>query len=251
MRLLTTALLLALIALGPPPATAQEPLRIPDQTDLPAAPPDLEESFVRIKRTGGLSPFELIEDTVVLRGSTPTAIHAKDVVNQSEHQNRMALLTLEEYRALLDALEGQDILILRDFDDGTKTPDTATWDIEYQRNGRRNAVRIHGLRRATDPRYQTIVDLVLHAVRSRTGEIPFRNVFFDAGEVGWLNLETRPAASARIDGADTHERTPLYAWELPRGAHTVRLVDEERGIDRSYDFTVEAGMTTILNVDLW
>lgn len=247
-----TALLLTLaMAPAAPPAAAQEPLRIPEQAAPPAAPPDLEESFVRLKRSGGLSPFELIEDTVVLRGRTPTAIHAKDVVNQSEHQNRMALLTLDEYRALLDALEAQDILILRDYEPGPKRPDVPSWNVEYQRNGRRNSIRIHGLVQAPDPRYRAIVELVLGAVRPRTGEIPFRNVFFDPGEVGWLNLETRPAARAEIDGVDTRERTPLYAWELPRGAHTVRLLDEERGIDRSYDFTVEAGMTTILNVDLW
>lgn len=250
MRATMTALLLALLALAPP-AYAEEPARIVSQSETPAAPPDLEESYVRMKRTGGLSPFELIEDTVVLRGATPTAIHAKDVVNQSEHQNRMALMTLAEYRALLDALEAQDILILRDFEIRPRREDLPSWSIEYQRNGRRNSIRIHGLRFATDPRYRAIVDLIRGTVREKTGEVPFRNVFFDAGEVGWLNLETRPAAHVEIDGAPTKERTPLYAWELPRGSHSVRLVDEERGIDRSFDFTVEAGMTTILNLDLW
>lgn len=250
MRATTTALILALLTLAVP-ALAADPPRINITTDAAAAPPDLEESFVRMKRTGGLSPFELIEDTVVLRGATPTAIHAKDVVNQSEHQNRMALLTLAEYRALLDALEAQDILILRDFELRPPREDLPSWIIEYQRNGRRNSVRIHGLRHATDPRYRAIVDLVRQTVREKTGEIPFRNVFFDAGEVGWLNLETRPAAHVEIDGMDTKERTPLFAWELSRGGHSVRLIDEERGIDRSFDFTIEAGMTTILNLDLW
>jgi hypothetical protein len=53
-----------------------------------------------------------------------------------------------------------------------------------------------------------------------------------------------------IDDQDTHERTPLFGWQLLQGAHTVRLVDEEKGIDRSFDFRIDAGMTTILNVDL-
>lgn len=247
------ALLLALTTLTAlaPLAAADEPPRIAEPGDIPAAPPDVEESHVRMKRTGGLSPFEQIEDTVVLRGATPTAIHSKDVVNQSEHQNRMALLTLDEYRALLDALEALDILILRDFALSPRRDDVPTYTVEYQRNGRRNSVRIHGLAWSPDPRHRAVVELIRRTVREKAGDIPFRNVFFDAGEVGWLNLETRPAAQVEFDGVDTRERTPLYAWELPRGSHTVRLVDEERGIDRSFDFVIEAGMTTILNVDLW
>lgn len=229
---------------------AEEPLRLADEQGLLSAPPDLEDSFVRMKRTGGLSPFEQVDDSVVLRGSTPTANHAKDLVNYDEHLNRMALLTLAEYRALLDALEELDILVLRDFEVQPERKDLPTYVIEYQRNGRRNTIRIHGLPYSTDPRHAAVVDLIRKTVRAKSGPINFRNVFFDPGEVGYLNVESRPLAEILVDGVETHERTPLFGFEMQQGTHKLELRDKDKGIDRTFDVTIEPGMTTILNVDL-
>ena len=241
-------LLLTTIAPG---VRAEEPLRLADESGPSSAPPDLEDSFVRMKRTGGLSPFELVEDTVVLRGSTPMANHAKDLVNYDEHMNRMALLTLEEYRALLDKLEELDILVLRDFEVRPERKDLPTYAIEYQRNGRRNKIHIHGLGYSEDPRHAAVVDLIRETVRAKCGPIHFRNVFFEPGEVGYLNVESRPLADVLIDGVETRERTPLFGFEMKRGTHKLELRDKEKGIDRTFDVTIEPGMTTILNVDLW
>ncbi len=83
-----------------------------------------------------------------------------------------------------------------------------------------------------------------------TEKLPFRNVFYDPGEVGFLDLDSNPGAKIWIDGQKTGLRTPLYTYELPEGKHEVRLVSDDGIYDRSYPFRIQAGMTTVLRLDL-
>jgi hypothetical protein len=63
-----------------------------------------------------------------------------------------------------------------------------------------------------------------------------------------LNVQSRPAARVIIDGQDTGRFTPVIGFQIAPGPHRVELVNEEFGLRRSYDITIEPGRErTIIN----
>lgn len=230
-----------------PSSTHQNPL---ENTKVGAASPEDSEHYVRIHRTGGLSPFSKIEWEIIVRGETPIAKHAKIMVGYEEPLHKLALLSVEEFEELWRKIEQNDGFILYDTTDAYRDIGQPTYEVEIRRGDMKNTFRVSGLSRDTDLRYREIVEGTIALVSERAGAIPFRNVFYDVGAMGWVDLDTRPRAWVFIDDRPINEQTPLFTYELPAGKHTVRLVAEEKGVDRVYEFTVQPGITTILNLDL-
>ena len=61
-----------------------------------------------------------------------------------------------------------------------------------------------------------------------------------ARESGFLTLATNPWTNVMFNGRNLGT-TPLIRVSLPAGTHTLRLVNEEQGINRTYRVTIEAG----------
>ena len=70
-----------------------------------------------------------------------------------------------------------------------------------------------------------------------------------AGDTGFLTLVTTPWTNVTL-GSRTLGMTPLMRVELPPGAHTLRLVNREAGIDQTYRIQIRAGQTTTRRVGL-
>lgn len=91
------------------------------------------EHYVRIHRTGGLSPFSKIEWEIIVRGETPIAKHAKLMVGYDEPLHKMVLLTAEEFSEVWRKIEQNDGFILYDVMDPAQALSQPTYDVEIRR----------------------------------------------------------------------------------------------------------------------
>jgi hypothetical protein len=215
----------------------------------PTAPEALADSSVLVRRSGGMSPFQSIEYEIRVWARTPVATHTRTLVNYPEPLQKMALLTWEEYAAIWEVIDGASL----DVSTGATSPPglaAPTWHLELRRGTDRRVVTAAGIPSELPSDVRAIVTAVVSIVVEQAGSISFRNVFFEKAERGWLDVESVPPARVYLDGRDLGETTPLYTYEVEAGRHELRLVAEDRGLDRTWEVQVHPGMTTILNLDL-
>jgi hypothetical protein len=93
--------------------------------------------------------------------------------------------------------------------------------------------------------------LILGAVEDAAGVPVYADPFLDPGAHGFLDLFSTPAAQVEIDGYLVAPSTPLYTHPLPAGKHKLVLRNHATGREREYEFTIQAGGTTILDLDLF
>ena len=225
----------AAVALGAPP-------------DEPADP--LEGALVSLRITGGLMPYRRVSYEVLWRKRMAVASHYRALVNYDEALSNMKLVPTEDFVALLDRLGREGAFDLPDAPPPGRSVGAQTFELEVRRNGKTHLFRVTEPTGQPDARYAATVDLVRAFVIDVVGEIPFRNVFFDAGAFGFLNLTAVPVCRLWVDGRDTGLDTPIYGLELPKGSHKLELVAKDEGWKRDHTIRTEGGMTTILHMDL-
>ncbi len=211
------------------------------------------EDYVRVVlEAPGPTPFHEIRYEVVRRGPAAAAMHRRELPGHGESLHGMALLTRDEEAALRALIDRAGALTLPDAPALPAQPgaEGLQWRVELSLDGRTHRFRVRDPINQPDRRYWALVGGVRDVVRRHAGEQPFRNVFFDPGHLGWVNLVSVPAARVWVDGFDTRLETPLYGYELRAGAHEVRLVSLDGAWDRTYTIRVEPGGTTHLAVDL-
>lgn len=239
-----------LIAVATTAAMAGPPPTPPTQKKAPHA---LDGSYVQVKITGGFTPYRLVTYEVLWRGKVAVASHYRGLVNYPEAMHRMKLVPTSDYKALLSALEKDGAFELDDRkapEDRAAAPGTLTYRLEIKRGDKKRIVTVMGLRAARDARYAAVVDRVRRFVLARAGDLSFRNVFFEPGTFGYVNLTAVPVATIWIDGREIRRETPIYGYELPAGNHKVKLVAVKEGWEREHTLRVEPGMTTIVHFDL-
>lgn len=210
----------------------------------------IEDSHVRVTRTEGFSPFRGVIHVVISRARVPVAKHRKRLINHSGRLGNMALLRPEEHLEVLNEVEALGGWRLPDAMGPGPGPDESAWKVEVRREGREHGFSFTRAGAGSDTRYRELVDAVVEVVREHTGDVPFRNVFHEPEDRGYVDIDSRPPARVLIDGRAIGHRTPLYTYELASGKHTVRLIAKDEAYDRTYDFKVEPGKTTVLHLDL-
>ena len=211
------------------------------------------EEHIRVIRTGGMSPFRSIEWSVVVLNETPVARQRKTMVNYTENMGSMRLLTRAEYSAMWRDIEPLNPFSLPPNEDTQARSEggSVRYRVELARGGEVRSWIVEGDEVGVDdPVFNGIVSAVRAVVEEHTEPIPFRNVFFEEGEIGYVDVDSIPPARVYLDGVDIQRKTPLHTYEIRRGKHEIRLVAEEEGIDRTYTFRVQPGMTTVLRLDL-
>ncbi len=214
------------------------------------APHALDGSFVSVRVVGGFSPYRLVTYEVLWRAKVAVAGHYRGLVNYDESLHAMSLIPVEDYTGLLDKLAALGIGALKDAPKPVTVAGALKYEVEYRRGKDKVLVKVTGPAAQADPRYGQIVELVRAFVLKTAGDLPFRNVFFEPGTYGYVNLTSVPVAKVYIDGRDTRRETPMYGYELPAGAHKVRLHAVKEGWERTHTLRVEPGMTTIVHFDL-
>ena len=72
----------------------------------------------------------------------------------------------------------------------------------------------------------------------------------DAAAMGSLTLSSQPAGKVFLDDADTGLSTPLIDHPVKAGAHTLRVLEESTGREKTVSFHVEPGAAVNLNINL-
>jgi hypothetical protein len=67
---------------------------------------------------------------------------------------------------------------------------------------------------------------------------------------GALSVSSTPAGKLFLDGKDTGLMTPVVDLPVAPGAHTIKVVEEATGRETATDFTMEAGGSLSLNLNL-
>lgn len=215
-------------------------------------PPPSDGDYVRvILEQPSASPFSVVRYEIVTRGRTTSAIHRRQLPGYGEPLHGLSLLTRKEAGALYDRLRALGALELTEAAPaaGARAPDVS-WRVQVSLDGKEREWLVHDPIDHKDRRHFRIIEAVRQVVVAHAGAQPYRNVFYDADDMGWVNILSAPVAKIRIDGFDTQLETPLYGYELAEGTHSVRLVTPDGAYDRTYKIKVEAGVTTHLAVDL-
>lgn len=226
--------------------------------------------FVRITLlTPAPSPFSFIRYEVSQRGRITTAVHRRALPGYDEVLHGMGLVTPSEADAIWKLCAETDALGLSDAGPGTRPDDGGTfakakrrgrarhtpwpgltWKVEVSLGGKDHTFRVTDPINRVDRRYEHLFAAVVHKVEEVAGDLPFRNVFFPANDMGWIDLASIPVAHVWADGFDTKLQTPLYGYELSAGVHEIRLRSRGGRYDRVYRVRIEPSGTTQLNVDL-
>ncbi len=196
------------------------------------------------------SPFSVVRYEVMHRGPAVTAVHRRQLPGYDEALHGMGLLTRDEATALEALVAAVEPFALPDALAGTPGSGQLTWRVEIRRGDEAHSFRVRDPVNQPDARYWRLVRGVQRLVRERAGDLPFRNVFYAPRRLGWVDIQSVPAATVAIDGFDTRHETPLYGYELSAGEHEIRLRSRDGAHDRTYRIRVEPSGTTHLHVDL-
>jgi len=196
------------------------------------------------------SPYHTIRYEITRRGPATTAVHRRQLPGLDEGLHALGLLTPSEAEVIFGIARDVGALTLADTRPKVVAPGALTWRCDVLLKGVANTFKVVDPDNASDRRYARLFAAVRNAVIAQAGELPFRNVFFPAGDRGWLNIESVPAATVVIDTFDTKLTTPIYSYELAAGNHKVTLTSLDGRFVRTFDFRLEPQGTTTLRIDL-
>lgn len=218
----------------------------------PSPEPADSEDYVRFTlEPPAASPYHTIRYEITRRRPATTAVHRRQLPGLEEGLHALGLLTPEESAAFFALAASLDATSLPSVPRSPATPPgVLTWRCDLSLAGKVSSFTATDLENLADRRYARLFDAVQRTVLERAGELRFRNVFFPAGDRGWLNIESVPAAAVTIDGFETKLETPLYSYDIAAGAHEVVLRSLDGRFVRTFQVRVEPQGTTTLRIDL-
>ena len=234
------ALLFILVLLGATKADATDI----DITDCPHFTAVITDSF---------SPYEAVRYELKVRGSTFIVVLTKELAGGFGELQGLALVSEEVYR---DAVRVIESCLLEERSTAVQTTAVQTTEdgfdlrilVRHDGSERQYVGQLASLE-PSDPVWCAASQL-MQTYRAVGDPVEFRNQFFDPGEYGELMVDSTPPARIYIDGVDSGFETPARQIRLLVGVHEIRFVNHSLGIDRTYDVTIEADLTTRLNIEL-
>ena len=200
-----------------------------------------------------VTPYSTIRYEIIDRGRVTTAVHRRGLPGYAESLHGMGLLTPEEATevwAAVRACEPEQLGQASPPATELEHPLGVTWSLDIRIGELSRKFRVYDPVNQKDRRLATLFKVVRAMVESRAGRHPFRNVFLDKGQRGWINLVSVPAARVIIDGFDTGHETPLYGYEVERGKRKVTLISLDGTYERTYEIRIESGTTTRVRADI-
>ncbi|HIN84948.1 MAG TPA: PEGA domain-containing protein [Myxococcales bacterium] len=209
----------------------------------------LQGSYIRLIIKGGFTPYRVVTYDVFWRSGTAVAGNYRGLIHYDEPLHTMSLIAKDEYLGLWKQLEEASIWRQKNLPKPAKATAIRHFEIDVKMKGRVKKFTFSGLLHGPDKQHGALANYIRSFVLKYAGEMPFRNVFFETGTLGWVNLTSVPTAKVRVGGRDIGLTTPVYGYELPQGRHEVTLILPS-GSERKHTLTVEPGMTTIVHIDL-
>jgi len=224
-------------------------LAVPAFAQSKGANDPLKGSYVRLIVRGGFTPFRVVTYDVFWRSGTGVAGNYRSLVNYEEPLHTMSLVARDEYLGLWKQLEQNGVWKAKSGGGAKGAYATLRYEIEIKRGKQHKKLLFTESTYRSGSKQTKLMHLIRDFVLKYAGEMPFRNVFFEPGLLGWVNITSAPSAKVLIGGRDIGLTTPVYGYEMPRGRHEITLL-LPTGDTRKHTMTVEPGMTTIVHIDL-
>ncbi len=231
------AMFVVVLVLAPPNSNAAEPL---------------DGALVSVVVTGGTTPYHQVRYDVVWRNGTAVATHYRSFLNYDESLHALRLVRRPRFEALLKTVRALGVWELEDSAIPSVPMAGIRYEVEVAQGGKSHRFVVTDPAAQEDRRYHDVVTHVRSEVTQLAGSLRFRNVFFEPGTYGYLNLTSVPVAKVFINDRDIGLETPMYGYELKAGKHAIRLETpaEKGGYIRKHTAVVNPGMTTIIHMDL-
>jgi len=211
-------------------------------------------SEVRVEASakGTFTPYKRVR--YVLRhqnGSSTIGVTKEYFGDRLPRQQKVGLLDIKVLGVLLHSLDDCGLTELESASEVMK-PAAVTWTFTVVVGDRIDkTITVPDPELQRDGRYLQCLDLLRGATTARLGPTPFRDLYFELGEFGFLHVASTPSsAQVIVNGREIGEVTPMTSLLLPVGEHRVELVSKEHGLRRIYSVKVMADITTNLDVDL-
>lgn len=124
------------------------------------------------------------------------------------------------------------------------------YELSFRLGGRENTVLLASPFGHADGRYGRFIQVLRDLAVRSTGEIPYHPPLGSAGVAGYLFIDAVPSAVVTVDGTKLTDTTPIFAYAVAPGSHTVVLENTRLGLRREVKVKVQAGMTTSVQLEL-
>jgi hypothetical protein len=124
------------------------------------------------------------------------------------------------------------------------------WEISVRLGGRENTLLVRDPFGMDDRRYAKVIELIRDLTITTAGDIAYAGPTGGSGVAGYLYIDSVPSAKVWVDGEPLPEETPILAFTVSPGTHTVTLENARLGLRREYKVKVQSGLTSSLEVEL-
>ncbi len=279
-------LLICLVLAQAHAARATEPVGLPGPVTAASLPTDadLDEAWARVLLRANPGPFQYCAYEITARGKAGVASHVRGVMGRKEPETRTELLSRQSLRTILGQLRDIGMLNLAHPElpwrqvtqpapkplkgkakaravadavlappDPLWTPDTSNvpiYELSFRLGGKENTFLVVDPANQADPRYADFIRLVRQFAISAAGEIGYHAPTGDEGRQGYLFVDSVPGAIVTVDGAPLEGETPILAYPVAAGRHTLVLENKLHKLTKEIKVLVQPGVTTSVELDL-
>lgn len=251
---------------------------------------ELSDCWARVLLRANPGPFQYLAYEVTDRGPAGVVTQVRGFMGRSDVQTRTELLPKSELRRLFGHLRDLGALDLpsvvpRDAKPAEAPAQTAKpkgksalkakakqtgilelagWDytlgppqsaepiyeLSFRLGGRENTVLVPSPFGRADRRYTRFIEVLRALAVRTTGEIPYHPPLGSAGVAGYLFIDSVPSGSVTVDGSKLGDTTPIFAYAVAPGSHSVVVENERLKLRHEVKVKVQAGMTTSVQVEL-
>ncbi len=279
-------LMLGLLLAWPLAAHAAPPVTLPAGATATQLPTDaeLDEAWARVLLRANPGPFQYCAYEITARANAGVASHVRGVMGRKDPETRTELLSRQALRQVLGQLRDLGALALvhpplpwrqpvvvpvkplkgkakaRALADSVLAPPDPLWtpdtsdvpiyELSFRLAGKENTFLVVDPANQSDPRYAEFIRLVREFAISHAGEIGYHPPTGDEGRQGYLFVDSVPGAVVTVDGAPLEGETPILAYPVGAGSHTVVLENKLHKLTKEIKVLIHAGATTSVEIDL-
>jgi len=238
---------------------------------------DLADSWARVILRANPGPCQYVAYELSVRGPAGVASHVRGFMGRRDAVTRTELLPREELRRVFAALRDSGALdlphpvlpprrrppskgtasdaasLVQAASDDTLGPersDVPVYELSFRLGGKENTLLVSDPYRQADRRYAAFINAVRRVAQETAGHIGDHAPSGESGAEGYLFVDSVPGARVTVDGVQLSDDTPILAYTLAPGSHTVILENAALGLKRDYKVRIQPGLTTSLEVDL-
>ena len=243
---------------------------------------ELDDAWARVLVHANPGPFQYIAYEVTARGRAAVVSHVRGNMGRKDPIARTELLSRQRFRELMGQLRAlgawemprpeppkppapplrktgkaakaevglQAAVTEVDPLAGPPQSNVPWWEISVRLGGRENTLLVRDPFALDDRRYARVIEAIRDLAIATAGDIAYAGPTGGAGVAGYLYIDSVPSAKVWVDGEPLPDETPILAFTVAPGSHTVTLENPRLGLRREYKVKVQSGLTSSLEVEL-